>query len=468
MADFDFDLIVIGGGSGGVRAARMAASYGARVALIEAGRMGGTCVNVGCVPKKLLAYGGHYASDLEDMTAYGWRVEGPARFDWPTLKVAKDQEIARLNGIYDQLLERAGVEVIAGRGAVVGTHRVSVSVSGEPVGREPVGRELTSRYLLIATGGRPWRPEPGVLPGIEHTWTSDDIFALDALPDRIVVVGGGYIGCEMASILHSFGVRVHLIHRGETLLRGFDADLGHELGNELRKRGVHLHLLCTPQRIQRVDGHLRIEIEAGDTIEADAVLMATGRVPNTAGLGLQAAGVELSERGAVLVDDRFRSTCPSIFAVGDVIDRMQLTPVALAEGMRVARNLFLGEDEALDYRFVPTAVFTHPGVGTVGWTEADAARHFDKLRLYKSSFRPMRHTLTGRNARTSMKIIVDDATDQVVGLHVVGEDAAEIVQGFAVALRCGVTKAQLDTTIGIHPSAAEELVTMRTEWTPAS
>ncbi len=272
----------------------------------------------------------------------------------------------------------------------------------------------------------------------------------------------------MASIFHGFGVESHLVHRGQTLLRGFDTDLGHELGNELRKRGMHLHLGCSPQKIERIGDHLRIEVEAADEIETDAVLMATGRVPNTAGLGLEALGVQMSDRGAVLVDDRFRTTCPSIFAVGDVLDRMQLTPVALAEGMRVARNLFLGEDLGLDYKFSPTAVFTHPGLATVGWTETDAARHFGKLRLYKSSFRPMKHTLTKKNARTLMKIIVADETDQVVGLHVLGDDAAEIVQGFAVALRCGVTKAQLDATVGIHPSAAEELVTMRTEWSPAS
>ena len=372
------------------------------------------------------------------------------------MKANKDKEILRLNGIYAQLLDRVGVEVVAGRGTVTGAHSIQVG-----------DRELRGRYLLIAVGGKPWRPEE--MPGVEHTWISDQLFHLDALPERVMVVGGGYIACEMASILHGFGVDTHLAYRGDALLRGFDHDVRHEVGNELRKRGLHLHFMCAPTAIRRDDqGTLHVETTDGEVVQTDAVLMATGRVPNTAGLGLQEVGVQLDERGAVRVDDRFQTTVPSIYAVGDVIDRYQLTPVALAEGMLVARNLFLGEAGDLDYKYVPTAVFTHPSVGTVGWTEEDARRHFGEVRLYKSHFRPMRHTMTGRDERSFMKLIVDAATDQVVGLHMVGPDAAEITQGFAVAMRCGATKAQFDATIGIHPSAAEEFVTMRTEWTPGT
>lgn len=453
MAEFDYDLIVLGAGSGGVRASRMAASHGARVAVIEEKELGGTCVNVGCVPKKLFAYGSHFHDDLRDMAHYGWSV-GEVSFDWSTLRRNKDKEIRRLNGVYERMLDRAGVEMFAGRGIVTGSHEITVD-----------GRALSGRHLLIAVGGRPSRPTPEELPGVEHTWVSDHLFALDALPEKVVVVGGGYIGCEFASILAGFGVEVHLMTRGPALLRGFDEDVRHELGNELRKRGIHLACNSAPIRIERTGGELVVHTNDGEALGTDAVLMATGRIPNTAGLGLEAVGVQLSERGAVMVNDRYQSTVPSIFAVGDVIDRMQLTPVALAEGTMVARNLFLGEDNELDYRYTPTAVFTHPSVGTVGWTEAEARQHVGEVRVYKSQFRPMRATMTGGHERTFMKLVVADATDEVVGLHVVGADAAEIVQGFAVAMRCGATKAQFDRTIGIHPSAAEEFVTMRTPWT---
>lgn len=454
--EFDYDMIVLGGGSGGVRASRMAASYGARVALVEEKELGGTCVNVGCVPKKLFAYGSHFHDDLQDMKAYGWSV-GDVSFDWATLRRNKDKEILRLNVIYEQMLDRAGVEVFRGRGTVAGSHQVRVG-----------DRVLTGHHILLAVGGRPWLPSPEDVPGIEHAWISDDLFRLDELPERILIVGGGYIGCEFASILKGFGVDVHLMTRGEHLLRGFDEDIQLELANELRKRGIHLHMMCSPTRITRHDdGTLTVQTFEDSEIETDAVLMATGRVPNTEGLGLDGCGVQLSARGAVVVDDRYQTTCPSIYAVGDVIDRMQLTPVALAEGMLVARNLFLEEgDRSVDYRFTPTAVFTHPAVGTVGWTEAEARQHVGEVRLYKSLFRPMRSTLTQGPERTFMKLVVDDRTDRVLGLHMVGPDAAEIVQGFAVALRCGATKAELDATIGIHPSAAEELVTMRKPWTP--
>jgi glutathione reductase (NADPH) len=455
VPDFEFDLIVIGGGSGGVRAARMAASYGARVVLIEERYYGGTCVNVGCVPKKLYSYAAHFGDALRDMEGYGWTV-GDVSFDWGTLKRNKDTEIARLNSIYRDILDRAGVETLDGRGVVTGPHAVQVG-----------DRTLTGRYLLVAVGGRPWRPSEEELPGVGHTWTSDDVFALEALPERVLVVGGGYIACEMASIFHGLGVDAHLAYRGDMLLRGFDHDVRHELGNELRKRGLHLHFGCAPKRIEALSSGLRVEMDDGDVVETDAVLMATGRVPNTRGLGLESAGVQLAENGAVLVDDRFQTRCPSIHAVGDVIDRVQLTPVALAEGMVVASNLFRQTEKDQDYSCVPTAVFTHPSVGTVGLTEEEARKKQGKIRLYKSLFRPMLHTMTGSAEKTFMKLVVDDETDRVVGLHMVGPDAAEIVQGFAVAMKCGATKAQFDATIGIHPSAAEELVTMRTEWVPA-
>ncbi len=456
MASFDFDLIVLGGGSGGVRAARMAASFGARVAVVEEKDLGGTCVNVGCVPKKLFAYGAHFGDDLHDMASYGWRV-GEVSFDWATLRDNKDKEIRRLNGVYERLLDDTGVEIVRGRGVVCGAHGVRVE-----------GRELSGQNLLIATGGQPSRPTEEEMPGVSLTWTSDEMFHLDELPDRIVIVGGGYIGCEFASILRGLGREVHLVTRADALLRGFDGDVRHELGNELRKRGIHLQLSCSPRRVDQLDdGSLRFEGLEGSVIDADAVLMATGRQPNTAGLGLEEHGVQLSERGAVVVNDRYQSTVPSIYAVGDVIDRLQLTPVALAEGTLVARNLFLHEDREVDYRFTPTAVFTHPSVGTVGWTEEEARHHGVSVRLYKSLFRPLRHTMTGGAERTFMKLVVDDDTDRVLGLHMVGPDAAEITQGFAVALQCGATKAQLDATIGVHPSAAEEFVTMRTPWVPA-
>lgn len=459
MPDFDYDFIVIGGGSGGVRAARMAASFGARTVIIEGSRLGGTCVNVGCVPKKLFAYGSHYAEHLEDMRGFGWSVPGEARFDWSVMKQRKDAEIARLNGVYETILDNVGVEIVRGWASFADPHTVEVD-----------GRRLTGRYILIAVGGVPWRPNERELQGVEHTWVSDHIFDLETLPDRVLVVGGGYIACEMASILHGFGVETHLAYRGDMLLRGFDQDVRHEVGNELRKRGLHLHFNCMPQRVTRTDnGCLHVAMDDDAEFDIDAVLMATGRVPRTESLGLEAIGVQTGDRNAVVVNDAFQTTVPHIFAVGDVIDRMQLTPVALAEGMLVARSLFADHPAgAVDYAYVPTAVFTDPEVGTVGYTEEAARRHFGKIRLYKSSFRPMKHTITKRNSRAHFKLVVDDATDRVVGLHVVGPDAAEMTQGFAVAMRCGATKRQFDTTIGIHPTAAEELVTMRTEWVPVA
>ena len=448
MPSYDVDLFVIGGGSAGVRLSRTAASFGARVMMAEEKYLGGTCVNVGCVPKKLFSYGAHYAEDFADAAGYGWTV-GEVSFDWSTLMRNKDKEIARLNVIYDGILDRAGVEVVAERATITGAHEVEVG-----------GRRITAERIAVCTGGRPWAPS---IPGAEHCLVSDDVFALPELPERILIVGGGYIAVEFASILHGFGVHADLAYRGDLFLRGFDIDIRHELANELRKKGVHLHWHCHVERVsRRDDGRLDAHLTDGDTITVDQVLMATGRIPNVAGLGLEDVGVLTTDRGAIVVDDHFQTNVPSIYALGDVIDRVQLTPVALGEAMVLAHNLYNAEARQMDYADIPTAVFTHPNVGTVGLTQAEAEAKHGKLRLYKSLFRPMKHTLTGRNEKTFMKIIVDDATDRVVGCHMVGPEAGELVQGLAVALKCGATKAQFDATIGIHPTAAEEFVTMRT------
>lgn len=418
--------------------------------MIESGRLGGTCVNVGCVPKKLFSYGAHFAEDIEDMAAYGWSVGRPT-FDWPTLVAAKDREIARLNVVYAGLLASAGVEVIRGRGVVVGPNQVRV------------GDEIhTAETLLVAVGGQPWRPAPALLPGVEHTWISDDLFQLPVLPRRLTIIGGGYIATEFASILHGFGVDVELVVRSGLPLRGFDDEVRTALLDQLLARGIRHRSGVEPVRFERVDGHLRTLYSDGACTDSDAVLMATGRLPNTAVLGLAEVGVALSpEHGAVLVDDAYRTSVPSIYAVGDVIHRVALTPVALAEAMVFAHNRY-GGGHLIDYHDIPTAVFTSPQVGVVGLTEAEARARFGRVQVYVSSFRPLKHTITLRAVRSFVKLIVDAATDRVVGLHVVDDDAGEITQGFAAAMRCGITKRQLDTTIGIHPTVAEEIVTMRT------
>ena len=452
MPSYDVDLFVIGGGSAGVRLSRMSASFGARVMMAEEKYLGGTCVNVGCVPKKLFSYGAHFAEDFEDAAGFGWTV-GETSFDWATLLRNKDKEIARLNMIYEGILERSGVEVVAARAVIVGPHEVEVD-----------GRRITAERIAVCTGGRPRQPD---IPGAELCRISDDIFSLPALPERMLIVGGGYIAVEFASILHGFGVHTDLAYRGDLFLRGFDVDIRHELANELRKKGVHLHWHCKVASVtRRTDGRLDAHLTDGDVVTVDEVLMAVGRVPNVAGLGLEKVGVLTADSGAIVVDDHFQTNVPSIYALGDVIDRVQLTPVALGEAMVLSHNLYNAEARQMDYRDIPTAVFTHPNVGTVGLTQAEAEATYGKLRLYKSLFRPMKHTLSGRSEKTFMKIIVDDATDRVVGCHMIGPEAGELVQGLAIALKCGATKAQFDATIGIHPTAAEEFVTMRTEWHP--
>ncbi|MCJ0764824.1 glutathione-disulfide reductase [Variovorax terrae] len=446
MPTHDFDLFVIGGGSGGVRAARMAAQRGARVALAEAGALGGTCVNVGCIPKKLYSYAAHYAEAFEEAAGFGWEVGHP-QFDWSRLKANRATEITRLNGVYQQLLLGAGVRLIRGRARLVDGHTVEVD-----------GQHHTARHILVATGGQPSVPP---FEGREQVITSDDMFDLEPFPKRLLVVGGGYIACEFASIFNGLGAQVTQLYRGDQVLRGFDDDVRHFIAAEMRKAGVDLRLNAGVAAITRTAQGLSVRLAEGDTFTVDAALYATGRVPNTAGLGLEDAGVALDERGAIVVDAHYQSSVPSIHALGDVIDRVQLTPVALGEAMALVDRLFGPGTRTMGYDFIPTAVFTHPNIGTVGYTEAEARRKFGRVAVYRTDFKPLKHTLSGSSERTLMKLLVDEASDRVVGLHMVGPDAGEVVQGFAVALKAGATKALFDSTIGIHPTAAEEFVTMR-------
>ena len=451
MSEFDYDLYVIGAGSGGVRAARMSASYGARVAVAEERYLGGTCVNVGCIPKKLFAYGAHFSEDFEDARSYGWQVSADG-FDWPTLVGNKNTEIERLNGIYERLLNNAGVEIHATRANVVDPHRVRVGT-----------REYSCKYILVATGSWPTVPD---FPGNEHAITSNEAFFLETLPARALVVGGGYIAVEFAGIFAGLGVDTTLVYRGPLFMRGFDDDIRTHLAEELRHKGIDLVFDATVAEIARTpeapDGDdLSVRLSNGDTRAAGLALFATGRQPNSTELGLENAGVETDARGAIVVDDYFQTSQPSIYALGDVIDRMQLTPVALAEGMAVARTLFLNEPSSVDYSDIATAVFSHPNVATVGLTEAQARERYKSVDIYKSEFRELKLTLTERRDRTFMKMIVDRETDRVVGIHMAGAHAGEIIQGLAVAIKAGATKADFDRTIGIHPTAAEEFVTMR-------
>ena len=443
---YDYDLFTIGAGSGGVRASRMSAAYGARVAVAEERYLGGTCVNVGCIPKKLLVYGSHFGGDFEDAAGFGWTV-GESVFDWPSLIRNKDQEIARLNSIYRQLLGNAGVEVFESRARVLDPHTVEVD-----------GRQVTAANILVATGG--WPTVPNV-PGREHAITSNEAFHLSEMPRRVVIVGGGYIAVEFAGIFNGLGAEVTQLYRGPLFMRGFDLDVRNTLAGEMRKKGIDLRFEADIAGIERDGGSLVAALKDGQTLEADAVMFATGRLPNTRGLGIEEIGVELARNGAVVVDERYRTNVPSIWALGDVTDRVKLTPVALAEAMVFARNLFKGDVDSMHYRNIPSAVFSQPPVGTVGYTEEAAREHCGEVDVYRADFRPLKHTLSGRDETTMMKLIVERAGDRVVGCHMVGEEAGEIVQGFAVALNCNATKADFDRTVGIHPTAAEEFVTMR-------
>lgn len=446
MARYDYDLITVGGGSGGVRASRMSATHGARVALIESGPLGGTCVNVGCVPKKLFSYAAHAASDFSDARGFGWSVAG-AQFDWKTLLANKDREIARLNGIYAKVLQDAGVRVIAGRARVVDAHTVAIG-----------DRTMTAAHLLIATGGRAVKP---AIPGAELGITSDQAFHLEALPRRAVLVGGGYIAVEFASIFNGLGVATTLVHRGAQLLRGFDEDLGRVLAEELALHGITLMFNENLSGLEHSSRGVRVRLDSGRSIDTDLVMFATGRLPNVGGLGLESAGVKLAQNGAVQVDNFYCSSVPSIHAIGDVIDRVQLTPVAIAEGMALARTLFKGDPVKLDYANIPTAVFSHPHIGSVGLTEAQARENHGAVDIYRTRFRPLKATLSGSPERVFMKLVVARDSDRVLGAHMVGAEAGEIIQGLAVALNCGATKTQFDATLGIHPTTAEEFVTLR-------
>jgi glutathione reductase (NADPH) len=446
MSQHDFDFFVIGAGSGGVRAARMAASFGARVAVAEERYYGGTCVNVGCIPKKLFVYGSRFPEDRAVAAGYGWTVDEPT-FDWPTLVRNKDTEIQRLNGIYERMLKNAGCEVIPARATLIDPHTVEVN-----------GKHITATHILVATGGWPLVPE---IPGREHILTSNEMFHLEQLPRRMVVVGGGYIAVEFAGILRGLGCEVTQLYRGEMILRGFDTETAAFLVEQMRHKGIDLRLQSDVVRIDKTATGLNLTLKDGSTLEADGVLYATGRVPMTANLGLEACGVALDAAGAIRVDAHYRTNVPSIYAVGDVTNRVNLTPVALAEGMSLARRLFGSRDTTVDYEFIPTAIFSQPPIGTVGFSEDEARKQFGDIEVFTSSFTPLRFTISPVKEKAFMKLIVEQASRRVVGLHMCGEDAGEITQGFAVAMRAGATKEIFDTTIGIHPSAAEEFVTMR-------
>ena len=447
MPRYDFDLFTIGAGSGGVAGSRRAASYGARVAICEELRVGGTCVLRGCVPKKLLVYGAQFADAFADAAGFGWTVP-PAAFDWPSLIAAKDKEIGRLSQIYINMLNNSGVEIIDGRGVVVDPHTVEVG-----------GRRYTADKILVAVGGWPETPQ---IPGIEHVISSNEALDLPALPRRIVIVGGGYIAVEFAGIFNGFGCEVVEIIRREQLLRGFDEDIRVCLGEEMRGRGVDIRGGTQIARIDKTALGYTVTTTGGAKIETDLVMYATGRKPNTAGLGLAETGVALDGNGAVRVDEWQRSTTvPSIYAVGDVTDRINLTPVAIAESRAIAETLYNDNPITMDHTDVPSAVFSQPPIGTVGLTEDEARQKYGEVDIYAARFRPMKNTLSGRGERTFMKLVVDAGSDRVVGCHMLGQDAPEIVQGVAIAIKCGATKRQFDQTVGIHPSAAEEFVTMR-------
>jgi glutathione reductase (NADPH) len=446
MADYDYDLYTIGIGSGGTRASRISAGYGARVAAAEERYYGGTCVNVGCVPKKLMVYASQFSDDFSSAKGFGWTV-GERSFDWSTLINAKNTEISRLNGIYERMLNNAGVAIHDGRARIVDPHTVEVN-----------GKRFTSKYILVAVGGWPAMPD---IPGKELAITSNEVFFLQSQPKRVLIVGGGFIAVEFAGIFNGMGSAVVLTYRSEQILRGFDEDVRHTLAGEIVKKGVDLRVNTNPEKIEKKGDALLVTMEDGSTLETDAVMYATGRRPMTGDLGLENAGVKVDKSGAIIVDDKFKTSCDSVYALGDVINRIALTPVAIAEAMVLAGNLFNGTDVEIDYADVPSAVFSQPNVGTCGLTEAEARKRYGDVDIYKSTFTPMKHSLTGKDEKTFMKLIVDQASDRVVGFHMIGPDAGETTQGVAIALKCGATKAQFDATVGIHPTAAEEFVTMR-------
>lgn len=447
MSNFDYDLFIIGGGSGGVRAGRIAASLGAKVAMAEERYMGGTCVNVGCIPKKLFSYAAHYAKDFADARGYGWQFAQQANFDWPTLVANKDKEIGRLNSIYQGLMDKAGVEVFHERAALLDSHTIALK-----------GRQIRAKHILLATGGWPFVPD---IPGKEHAITSNEVFSLEKLPKSILVVGGGYIAVELAGIFAALGVKTSVSYRGSALLRGFDEDIAKAFMPEFEKY-THMLLQTNVTSIEKGPDTLHVSFDKGPEIDVEAVLFATGRHPNTANLGLEKAGVALADNGAIVVNEQFDTNIANIHAVGDVIDRVALTPVALAEGQILAHRLFGTMTKQMSYEYIPTAVFCQPEIATVGLTEAEARDKFQEVTVYRSQFTPLRHMLSGRAEKNFLKLIVDAQTDRVIGAHMMGEYAAEIMQGLGIAIKAGASKADFDATIGIHPSVAEEFVTMRT------
>src|SRR5579872_121517 len=450
MPRYDFDMLTIGAGSGGVASSRRAGGYGARVAIAEELRVGGTCVLRGCVPKKLLVYGAQFSDAFADAAGFGWTV-APPTFDWPSLIAAKDKELDRLEQIYINMLRNSGVEILDGRAVLVDPHTVEIA-----------GRTYTADNILIACGGHPTVPD---IPGIEHVVSSNEALDLPKLPRNIIIVGGGYIAVEFAGIFNGLGAKVTEIILREDLLHGFDDDLRVALAQEMRTRGVEIHTRTQIARIEKDprEGYT-VVTAAGQELSADLVMYATGRGPNTKGLGLAEAGVKTTDNGAIIVDEWQRSSVPNIYAVGDVTDRINLTPVAIGEGRAIAETLYNNNPIRMDHHDVPSAVFSQPPIGTVGLTEEAARKQFGEVDIYQARFKPMKNTLSGRDERTFMKLVVDTKSDRVVGCHMLGPDAPEIIQGLAIAVKCGATKKQFDATVGIHPSAAEEFVTMRDKY----
>ncbi|RJG55095.1 glutathione-disulfide reductase [Sphingobium terrigena] len=448
MSEFDFDLFVIGAGSGGVRASRVAAAHGAKVAVAEEFRVGGTCVIRGCVPKKLLIYGAHFAEDLKDARRFGWNVPD-CGFEWTTLRDNVLGEVDRLEGLYRNTLDSHKVEMIPERAVVTGPHSVKLAS----------GREVTAKYILVATGAWPIMPE---IEGAEHGITSNEVFHLEQCPKRIVIVGGGYIANEFAGIFHQFGSHVTIVNRSGTLLRGYDEQIRDRLLQISMSKGINFRFNAQMERIEKTDdGTLCVHFQSGDPVAADVILFATGRKPNVDGLGLDSAGVDLDDKGAIKVDDYNKTSCESIYAVGDVTDRLQLTPVAIREGHAFADTVFGNNPRTVDYDCVPSAVFSHPPLAGVGMTEAQAKNKLGTVKVYTSDFRPMKYVLAGREERALYKMIVDATTDRVVGLHMIGPDAPEILQAAAIAVKAGLTKQDFDDTVALHPSMAEELVLLK-------
>lgn len=447
MSDFEFDLFVIGAGSGGVRASRMAAAQGKKVAVAEELYLGGTCVNVGCVPKKLFVYGSHMAEDVEVAKDFGWTF-GPGKFDWPTLRDNKSREIERLNGVYQRLLDNSGVTTINGRASIIDPHTVEVG-----------GKHYRAERILVAVGGWPFVPE---FPGSDLVISSNEVFYLETFPKRVLIVGGGYIAVEFAGIFNGLGAKTYQAYRGPLFLRGFDEEIRQNLASQMTAKGIDLKFNCDVEAIEKQsDGSLQVRFNTGVLLTVDCVMYATGRTPKTDNIGLENTQVELAKNGAIVVNQNFQTHEPSIFAVGDVIDRVALTPVALSEAMVLVDFLYGKQSRKIDYSNIPTAVFSQPNIGTVGLTQEEAVEQYSKVKIYRSSFKPMKLSLGDHQEKVFMKLLVDGESDRVIGAHMIGNDAGEMIQGIGVAIKAGATKADFDSTIGIHPTSAEEWVTMR-------